>query len=180
MTTVVSLELTFDDEADALVRAEWDALHRADLPSQAQHTGASNRPHLTVLVRSSLGAIDGHGLERAFPLSLTLGAPLLFGTRRTRVLARSVVPSRALLELHAAVHVKAGDHDEVDHTAPGAWMPHVTLARRVPLERVAEALDIVSAVGGGELTVQATSLRRWDAAERTVTHVAGRGTLEPC
>jgi len=180
MATVVSLELTFDEAADAVVRGEWDALRRAGLPSQADHTGASNRPHVTLLVRSVLQRFDATVLEGALPLTLTLGAPLLFGTRDKRVLARSVVPTRALLDLHATVHAAAGVSGEADHTAPGAWTPHVTLARRVPLDRIAEALSAVAAVGGGELTVRAAQLRRWDAAERRVTPLAGRGTLEPC
>ncbi|KTS07206.1 hypothetical protein NS283_01625 [Microbacterium testaceum] len=180
MKSVVSLELTFDQSSDAAVRREWDALLAAGLPSQAQHTGASNRPHVTMLVRSSLNEIDGSTFEDGLPLGLTLGAPVLFGRGRSRVLARSVVPSAALLRLHAAVHAEAGAIEEDDHTAPGAWTPHVTLARRVPLEHLSEALTVVAAAGGGELSVRATCLRRWDAADRTITHIAGRGTLEPC
>lgn len=176
----MSLELTFDDASDTAVRREWDALLGAGLPSQAQHTGSSNRPHVTMLVRSSLGTVDGSTLEGELPLSLTLGAPVLFGLGQSRVLARSVVPSAALLSLHAALHAEAGEGSEGDHTAPGAWTPHVTLARRVPLARVPEALAVVAVCGGAELPVRATCLRRWDAADRTITHIAGRGTLEPC
>ncbi|MDF2991682.1 MAG: hypothetical protein K0S37_2196 [Microbacterium sp.] len=180
MTTLVSLELTFDEASDGAVRQEWEALRLAGLPSQADHTGASNRPHVTLLVRSSLEQLDGASWEDELPLPLTLGAPILFGTRRTRVLARSIVPSAALLQLHAAVHERAGSPDHGDHTAPGAWTPHVTLARRIPLDRVGEALEAVADVGGGDLAVRAVQLRRWDAAERRVTLAAGRGTLDQC
>jgi len=176
----VSLELTFDAASDAAVRREWHALLDAGLPSQAQHKGASNRPHVTMLVRPFLEEVDGTGLEDMLPLALTLGAPLLFGVGRNRVIARSVVPSASLLELHAAVHSRAGAVEGHDHTAPGGWTPHVTLARRVPLERVGEALAVLADTGGGEVPVRATRLRRWDAASRTITHIAGRGTLEPC
>lgn len=176
----MSLELTFDDESDAAVRREWDALLDAGLPSQAQHRGASNRPHVTTLVRTALGPLDGAGLEAKLPLDLTLSAPLLFGVGNSRVIARSVVPSAALLDLHAAVHSLAGARDGEDHTAPGAWTPHVTLARRVPLARLGEALAVVAETGGGEVAVRAVSLRRWDAGPRTITHIAGRGTLESC
>lgn len=183
MTNVVSLEMTFDEASDAAVRREWEALRLAGLPSQADHTGASNRPHVTLLVRAALAPLAGAPWEDHLPLSLTLGAPILFGTRGTRVIARSVVPSAALLALHAAAHAEAGipEHgNQGDHTAPGAWTPHVTLARRVPLERLSEALAAIADVGESELRVQATQLRRWDAAERRITHVAGRGTLEQC
>ncbi|WZH37494.1 MAG: 2'-5' RNA ligase family protein [Microbacterium enclense] len=180
MTTLVSLELTFDEASDGAVRQEWEALRLAGLPSQADHTGASNRPHVTLLVRSSLERFDGASVEGYLPMPLTLGAPILFGTRRTRVLARSIVPSAALLHFHAAVHQQAGSRDEGDHTAPGAWTPHVTLARRIPIDRLGAALEAVAAVGGGELEVRAVQLRRWDAADRRVTRVAGRGTLDQC
>jgi len=176
----VSLELTFDEASDAAVRREWRALLDAGLPSQAQHKGASNRPHVTMLVRPSLEEVAGTGLEDMLPLDLTLGAPLLFGVGRSRVVARSIVPSVSLLHLHAAVHSRAGAPEGQDHTAPGAWTPHVTLARRVPLEGVAEALAVLADTGGGEMRVRATRLRRWDADTRTITHIAGRGTLESC
>jgi len=176
----VSLELTFDDASDAAVRREWDALLAAGLPSQAQHRGASNRPHVTMLVRTSLGPIDGSGLDAMLPLDLTLGAPILFGVGRSRVIARSVVPSAPLLHLHAAVHSRVGAPAGDDHTAPGAWTPHVTLARRVPLERLGDALAVLAGAGGGEVPARATCLRRWDAEPRTITHIAGHGTLESC
>lgn len=176
----MSLELTFDDESDAAVRREWDALLAAGLPSQAQHRGVSNRPHVTTLVRPALDPVDGAVFEPMLPLDLTLGAPILFGVGRSRVIARSVIPSAPLLRLHAVVHSHAGAREDDDHTAPGAWTPHVTLARRVPLERVGEALAVVADAGGGGMPVRAVRLRRWDAATRTITHIAGHGTLESC
>ncbi|WP_295789821.1 2'-5' RNA ligase family protein [uncultured Microbacterium sp.] len=180
MTDVVSLELLLDDQADAAVRAVWQALARAGLPSQAQHKGESNRPHVTMLVRAGLGPIGGEHLAPLFPLPVTLGAPLLFGSGRTRVIARSVVPTAALLSLHARVHETAGPGGDADHTRPGAWTPHVTLARRVPIDRVGEALAVWSEAGAQDLTAHAVGLRRWDAASRTVTDLVGHGTLETC
>lgn len=180
MSDVVSLELVFDEESDAAVRAEWDALLAADLPSQARHRGESNRPHVTVLVRSRLEPFDAAALEGALPLPLVLGAPVLFGAGRHRVLARSVVPSTALLALHARVHEVAGPGADVDHTVPGAWTAHVTLARRVPLDRIGEALGVLGDTGARDLEARAVGIRRWDAATKTVTHLLGRGTLDPC
>ena len=49
MTGMVhALDVTFDRLTDDRVRAEWQALRDAGLPSLARHTGASNRPHLTL------------------------------------------------------------------------------------------------------------------------------------
>lgn len=180
MSDVVSLEIVFDAAAEAAVRREWRLLADAGLPSQARHTGASNRPHVTLLVRPRVTAVAVDALERRLPLPMTLGAPLLFGGGRSRVLARSVVPDAALLDLHAAVHAWAGAGDDAPHTGVGEWMPHVTLARRVPLDRVGEALLALGAEGGEPIDARAIGLRRWDAATRTVSHLAGRGTLEPC
>lgn len=180
MTDVVSLELLLDEETDAAVRAEWDALAQAGLPSQAQHKGESNRPHITLLVRPGLAQVAAEPLSPLFPLPLTLGAPLLFGASRTRVIARSVVPTAGLLALHARVHETAGPGGDADHTRPGAWTPHVTIARRVPIERVGEALAVWSETGEQELPARAVGLRRWDAASRTVTDLVGHGTLETC
>jgi 2'-5' RNA ligase len=177
MMSVVSLELVLDEAADAEIRREWALLDEAGLPSQAQHTGASNRPHITLLVRTSLGDLTTEPLEGRLPIGVTLGAPVLFGTGRTRVLARSVVPHPDLLTLHAVVHALAGPGDDVPHTMPGEWTPHVTLARRLPVDRVGEAL---AAASGVPVAARVVGIRRWDAGTRMVSHVAGRGTLEPC
>lgn len=180
MSAVVSLELVFDEEAESAIRREWRLLHDAGLPSQAQHTGASNRPHTTLLVRTALPEIDAERLDRVLPVAVTLGAPVLFGVSRTRVLARSVVPSGELLALHAAVHGLAGPGDDAPHTMPGEWTPHVTLARRVPVGRIGEAVDALGAGGGEPIRAWALGIRRWDAETRTVSPIAGRGTLESC
>lgn len=180
MADVVSLELVFDAASDAAVRREWDALVAADLPSQARHTGESNRPHVTLLVRPRLGAPDLVAIADDLPLPLTLGAPLLFGVGRSRVIARSVVPTAALLDLHARVHELCGAGEDAIHSRPGAWTAHVTLARRVPLDRVGDALAVIAEAGASELPVTATGMRRWDAATRTVSDPLQRGTLEAC
>lgn len=179
MSAVVSLELVFEAAAEAAIRGEWEVLERAGLPNQSRHTGATNRPHVTLMVRTRLAEIDTAALESRLPLEVGLGAPVLFGGARTRVLARSVVPSAHLLDLHAAVHALAAG-DDLPHTVPGRWSPHVTLARRLPTERVGEALVALAEPGRERIDARVIGIRRWDAASRTVSHVAGHGTLEPC
>lgn len=168
---VVSIELLPDAALEEAVRAEWAALAAAGLSSMAAHTAESNRPHVTLLVRSTLDPFDPAPVLATAP-PLILGAPVLFGEGERRVLARSVVLSRELLELHAALHALAGPGDDAAHTAPGAWTPHVTLARRVRLADLARALPLV----GGELHGRADSLRRWDAASRVVTDLGSFGS----
>ncbi|WP_238439516.1 2'-5' RNA ligase family protein [Microbacterium sp. JZ31] len=160
---VISVELLLDAETEAAVRAEWAALASAGLSSLAAHTSASNRPHITLLVRTELAALDAIAARPTF--DVRLGAPLLFGAGDRRVLARSVVPSEELLALHHAVHDAAGPGADAPHTAPRSWTPHVTLARRVRIRDLEHALEVV----GGDLHGTARALRRWDAATRTVT-----------
>lgn len=164
---VSSLELTFDAALDAAVRAEWEALRAAGFSSLAAHTAPSNRPHVTLLARLHLGTFDAAGLAGLLPLPVALGAPLLFGSGDRRVLARSVVPSRALVALHTAVQAVAGAGEDLPHTADGQWLPHVSLARRIRIEQLAAALPLL----GDELRGTITGLRRWDAAEKLVTEL---------
>jgi hypothetical protein len=87
---VVSLELVLDARTDASVRREWALLKAAGPPSQARHTGASNRPHVTLLVRSAL-----HDLPGAEPI-----ASHVVGIRRWSVTIKTVshVVGRGTLE----------------------------------------------------------------------------------
>ena len=186
---VVSLELLLDDETDTRVRAEWSALAEAGFSSLAGHTAASNRPHITLLVRGAVADLPAQVLADAvsLPLPITLGAPVLFGAGDRRILARSIIPSEALLTFHARIHALAGpaatptpSHPGGDapHTRPGEWTPHVTLARRLRLVDLPRALELLDELnpdsGSGAGSGWATTLRRWDAASATVTDIFGR------
>lgn len=162
---IVSLELLLAPAVEARVRAEWQALADAGLSSLAAHTSPSNRPHVTIAVRSALS----FEAKLALPV-VTLGAPILFGTGERRVLARSVVPTAELLDFHSAVHALLGPGDDAPHTEPGEWMPHVTLARRLRVSQLPAALELLEAVDGAEAGA-AAALRRWDAASATVTQL---------
>ncbi|WP_020098564.1 2'-5' RNA ligase family protein [Microbacterium sp. 11MF] len=165
---VVSIELEFDAATERAVRAEWQALADAGLSSLAAHTSPSNAPHVTLLVRLAV-TLARVPLPAAFPV--TLGAVVLFGAGERRVLARSVVPSADLLALHAAVHEAAGAGEDAPHTAPGEWMPHVTLARRLKVSDLGRALPLL----GDPILGTAHGLRRWDAASATVTSLGEFG-----
>ncbi|GAA2748945.1 2'-5' RNA ligase family protein [Amnibacterium kyonggiense] len=177
---VQSIELLVDEDAESALRGSWAALADAGLPSLATHAGDSNRPHVTVAVTDGTGfeaavdalraVVEGWDLARA-GLAAVVGSPVLFGGHRHRwVLARQIVPSRPLLTLHAAVHRAlarhAADAPVVEQTLPDRWTPHVTLARRVPADRLGEAL---AAVEMEPLPVRFTGARLWDSVEKTVT-----------
>jgi 2'-5' RNA ligase len=144
---VHSIELLLDDVADARVRAQWAALSDAGLPSQADHASGSNAPHVTLLARRRIDEATDPALtvlfDGALPSRVELGAPLVFGRGRGHVLVRSIVATRDLLDLHAAVHEIVGGDDDVPHSSPGRWVPHVTLASKLDAEGVGRALGVL-------------------------------------
>jgi hypothetical protein len=158
-----SIELTFDPTTDAAVRADWSALAEAGLPSLASHTSASNRPHISVAVGPDLDPGAGEAF-RVLPVELRFAGYVTFTPRRgVHVLARSVIVSRALLDLHASVH--AALSGALDITLPDRWTPHVTLARRLTPEQLARALTVLPAASDGLVT----GARLWDNTTRELT-----------
>ncbi|MDH2445354.1 2'-5' RNA ligase family protein [Amnibacterium sp. CER49] len=179
---VQSVELLLDPAAEDRVRADWDALAAVDLPSLASNAHESNRPHVTVAVAETglTPALDGlqavfRGWELATEgLAGIVGGPVLFGGQRGRwVLARQIVPSRPLLTMHSAVHrmiaLEAPGAEVVDQTVPDGWTAHVTIARRIPAGRLAEALGLLDP---DPLPCRFVAARLWDGGARTVTPLA--------
>ena len=186
---VQSVELLLDDELDAVVRAQWRALADAGLPSQARHTGPTNRPHVTLAVsfRRWPEAVEAALRDAVGPLPLPvrLGGLVTFGQGGRYVLARLVVPSSGLLALHARIAAAvAADHPDPDpdpdpdhidapgHLAVGRWTPHVTLARRIDAALFPAALGALAAHGplgaernterSAEVDGAGVTVRRWD------------------
>jgi len=151
-----SVELVFDAHTDARVRDEWQALADRSLSSLAAHPSPSNRPHITLVEGMPQAALGTLPLE---PFDITLGPPILFGSGTRRVLARSVVPSRELLELRAGVLERSGATEQVP------WTPHVTLARRLQLASLAQALELVT----GEIDGVAVAVRSWNSETHELT-----------
>jgi 2'-5' RNA ligase len=163
---VQSVELLLDPATDAAVREQWAALGAAGLRHSGQHTGASNRPHVTLAVAPDLPADREPAIAAAvagLPIPLRLGGLVLFGHRSEYVLARLVVPSAELLALQAAVHRATAD-DRIAHLAPGAWTPHVTLGRRYHAADLAVALALPDLAA--DLTGTGVAVRRWDSDAR--------------
>ena len=162
-----SVELTFDEESDRQIRAQWAALAEAGLPSQARHTGASNRPHITLaLTNTVIGDVPSRlaAALATLPLPITLGGLLVFGSRRF-VLARQAVPSTGLLDAQLQVTAALDDGLDPHQTfGPGRWTPHVTLARRLTAGQVGAALTVLGAVApiSGDLV----RARRWDIKDK--------------
>ncbi len=163
MPRMHALELLPDDAGCDVVRREWQALRDAGLPSQLDHRGETNSPHVTVLAAPALRAEDE---ERAVELVAALlpmqvrpaGVALLGGARVSLVRLVDVPDAlvRAVLDLRAAV-------PDVQHVG---WLPHVTLARRLDRADVPAALE---AVGHEDAVITLDSLRRWDPDAGIVT-----------
>ncbi|MFC3689048.1 2'-5' RNA ligase family protein [Aquipuribacter hungaricus] len=170
---VQSVELLLDADLDARVRAQWRALVEAGLPSLGRHTGATNAPHVTLTVASGVGPAHEDALADALPpadlpLPLLLGGYVVFGSHK-HVLARLVVPSARLLDLHARAASAWADALEVAPTGlPGRWTPHVTLASHLTDTQLGQALTALrgldEAVHDG--TGSAVEVRRWDGTAK--------------
>lgn len=165
---VHTVELVFDADTEGVIRNLWADLAGAGIPSQAP----ASRPHVTLAVAERIAPeIDAllQPLGNRFPLPCTVGAPVLFGRvgYHNTVVARLVVPTGALLALHADVH-RCGSAQltpgPAAHSRPGQWTAHVTLARRVHGTQLGRALRIVSRPS--QLQGSFVGLRRWDGDER--------------
>jgi hypothetical protein len=97
-----------------------------------------------------------------FPFACRIGAPLFFG-RAKAVLARLVVPTVELLDVHAEVYRMCLPHlspGPMPNALPGQWTAHVTLARRVVPAQLGRALRIAGRPP--EIAGRVVGLRRWD------------------
>jgi 2'-5' RNA ligase len=166
-----SVELLLDDGADAAIRRQWRLLAEAGLPSE-QRTGSvtHHRPHLTLFAAGSVPSEAEQalpGLVAGLDLSVQVGAVMMFGPRRGRViLVRQVTASLELLELQSRV-ASACLADPTGQFGPGRWTPHVTLARRVPLSQVPDALEALGPSADRPVSVRITRCRRWDGTRKT-------------
>lgn len=144
-----ALECYFDAEADAAVRALWQRLDRAGVPSLAAHGG---RPHVTFAVGGAIPA----AARRDLTTDLTrLALPRLWlytlGTFPTagNELFLGAVTDTELLAVHVAVHdTLAGRvRDPSAYYLPGAWVPHCTLAQDLTPQQLAAAFAALHPVG---------------------------------
>jgi hypothetical protein len=155
---VHSVELVFDQDTEAAIRHIWDMLRDAGIPSQSP----ASRPHATLTVAERIDpGVDAllRPLVSRFPLTCRIGAPLVFKA----VLARLLVPTTGLLDLHSEVHRLCVPHLQPGPMAtalPGQWTAHVTMARRVMPNQLGRAARIAGKPA--EITGAVIGMRRWD------------------
>lgn len=163
MPKLHALELVPDEAGRTAVRVLWDALKHAGLPSQADHVKASNQPHVTVVEAAEIpdAAIDvaRARLRGMLPVTATARGLLLLGGEKLTI-ALGVDLDDDVVRRALAVRV------QVPERAHRGWLPHVTLARRVPRADLGRALEVV---GSPELELRLTEVRRWDPDRGHVT-----------
>jgi hypothetical protein len=162
---VRTVELLPDAALDAAVRDAWARLAAAGLPSLGRHPHPTNRPHLTLASAPELPPLDP--VLGALPVPVRLAGVLAFGGERG-ALAWAVVPSRALLDLHAGV-AAALDLPDDSHHAPGRWTPHLSLALRTTPQERAAAVALLA--GLPEVDGAFTAARSYDGVTRTTRHL---------
>ena len=156
MPRLHALELTLDAAGSDAVRRDWQVLRDLGLPSQLDHTGGTNTPHVTVVALPAVG----DDLERRATDTLGAALPTVVRVSGLAVLGGEKVTLARLLDVpepltRAVLDLRAGLRDE---RHPG-WLPHVTLGRRVPRSEVQRAVD---ALGYADVSLTLTGLRRWD------------------
>lgn len=162
-----SLELIPDQAGDAAVRADWQALRDARLPSQLDREGTTNTPHVTLVAARSLPdeAIDvaRARLGSLLPVRARAAGLVLLGGERVTV-ARVLDIDDDVVRRVLAVRVQVPGRQHV------GWLPHVTLARRLDRDEAQAAIDVL---GHTDVEFRLTAIRRWDPETHSVEMVAG-------
>ena len=161
-----ALEAVLDPTSDAEVRACWAALDEAGLPSQAQHRGETNAPHVTLVGASMISAahvaVARTLLAPNLPAEMATAGWVLFGTGRRYTLA---LLGSVQASLVSAVEVLAG---AVGAPRAGAWVPHVTVATRIGAGQFEQAMEVLDGAGLRPERLVLNGIRHWDPVTRTV------------
>ena len=159
---LAALEAVLDPQSDAKVRACWAALDDARLPSQAQHRGETNAPHVTLVSAPVIGtphlAVARTLLAPNLPVGMTVAGWVLFGEGSRYTLALLGAAPAALV---SAVDVLGR---AVEDPRAGAWVPHVTVARRMSARQLEQAMAVVDAAGLRPERLVLSGMRHWDPA----------------
>ena len=159
-----SLDLVLAPEHDRAIRARWNALHDAGLPSLATHRGSSNAPHVTVLAAPDF---EDAILERARSLFRPVLPGALPVTGLTVLGSGPFVLAEALA-VPPALHTAVGELRRMCGGDDRPWVPHVTLSKRLDAAAVGRALEVLSGVAPPQ-ALEAVALRRWDPDRRKAT-----------
>ncbi|SDY99559.1 2'-5' RNA ligase superfamily protein [Micromonospora pattaloongensis] len=165
-----TVELLGAAELEAAVRAAWERLAAAGLPSLAGHPHATNRPHVTVAAADRFTPVVRRRLDAAVAAALPLDVRLCglhhFGHRGSLVWL--LHPDAALRAAHAEVwRVLEGVPRRDPRYAPGGWTPHLSLALRLPADRAPDARAVLA--GAMPVVGALVAARSYDGTTRTVS-----------
>jgi len=164
MVQLHALELSPDDTGADAVRRGWQGLRDAGLPSQLDHRGTTNAPHVTLVATPDPLSADVADRALALlgpllPLTVPLSGLIIFGGPRPSLAWAVEMPDEvvaAVLELRS--HTRGHRHQ--------GWLPHVTLARRLRRDDI-EAARV--AVGAGPRELVLATLRHWDPESASIS-----------
>jgi 2'-5' RNA ligase len=138
--------LLFDRRSERAVRALWDRLEVLGVPSLRSHTHGRHVPHVScaVLRTWDLAAVTDavRGLEPGSPVRLSFDGVGLFRRGRTWLLA-GISADTAARQQRVIDAVAETGADLHEHYRPGTWVPHCSLAPRVQLAQLPEAVSAV-------------------------------------
>ena len=150
-------ELTFDPATEATIRAIWQRVADAGLPSSIDAAGY--RPHISLAVYD-VGQFDADACYRKAAAYARKTAPIPIQLSHLGVFVSwenvvflGVTPTAELLARHQAVLDLCRSQDDALRTyyAPGLWTPHVTLSFNLTPE---QAQGILSTVWDEELPIR--------------------------
>jgi len=162
-----TVELLPDDSLDRAVRMAWRRLDQAGFSSLARHRHPTNRPHVTLASAEHFPPAAAAAIGAALlllPVRVRLDRLHFFGGR-PGVLAWAVDSDGALQALQAQVWSALYGAGRNPLDEPGAWAPHISLARRLrPGQEALAASAVGHAVASGALS----GARSYDSVTRTV------------
>jgi 2'-5' RNA ligase len=143
-----AIELHLDEASASVVRELWRRLAAA--PVGAAPHGDRARPHVTLAVADGLDLVAAERLVADFarsaqPVPVTFSSLGAFATDPA-VLFLAPVVTAELLRVHAQLQARfAAVADRPwPYYAPGAWVPHCTLAERFPRANLGLAVAVAA------------------------------------
>jgi hypothetical protein len=142
--------LLFDRRSERAVRALWDRLEQAGVPSLRSHTHGQHVPHVSYAVLRSweqtavTAALDD--IAGGAPVDLSFDGIGLFRRGRTWLVA-GVSADFVARQQRVVEAVTATGAELHKHYRPGTWLPHCSLAPRATLAQlpvvVAAVMDVL-------------------------------------
>jgi 2'-5' RNA ligase superfamily len=131
--------LLFDGRSERAIRALWDRVEQLGVTSLRSHTHGRHVPHLSYAVLRSwdhAAVTDAViGLGGGLPVELSFDGVGLFRRGRTWLIA-GVSSDFVARQQRVVGAVTATGADLHKHYVPGTWVPHCSVAPRVPLAQL--------------------------------------------